>query len=458
VNIAIPTIERDLHASGAGIQLIVAGYTIAYAVLLITGARLGSLFGYRRLFTFGLATFTVASLACGLAPGETVLIVFRAVQGAGAAMMVPQVFSLIQQTFDGQGRARALSMYGAVIALGALVGQVFGGVIVTADVLGQTWRPVFLVNVPIGAILLVIVPRILPEPRRSSSRRMDLPGLGVLALTVLMLVVPLVLGREAGWPAWSIASLVATVPMALLFAAIEWRVERRGGFPLVGSRVLSAPGMLAGIASIAFGMAAFGGFMFSTALHLQAGLGYSPLAAAMTFAPSALGFAISSLNWRRIPADWHRASIVLGFGVAGIGYLVLGSLFAGGSNGWPLLPLVLVTIGLGMGLGFSPVLSVALAHVALADAPDASGVLTTVIQLGQVIGVSVFGSIYLSSLTGHGAVASASALGLTDVGVAISMAGCVASALVLANSRGRVGAPRTVERSVPMPTSPADAA
>ncbi|MFD6392077.1 MFS transporter [Nocardia sp. NPDC060259] len=201
VNVAIPSIRASLGTGGAALQLIVAGYVIAYAVLLISGARLGDRFTQRRTFVAGLAVFTVASLACGLAWDELSLIVFRFAQGAGAAAMVPQVMTLIQRTFTGPARARALSIYAAIISGGVVAGQILGGLIVDADLAGSSWRGVFLVNVPLGLALLVVAPGVLPVTAARTDRRLDVPGLATLTVTVLLLVVPLVLGRELGFPA-----------------------------------------------------------------------------------------------------------------------------------------------------------------------------------------------------------------------------------------------------------------
>src|SRR6266576_760668 len=240
VNVAIPTLRVDLRASGSDLQLIVAAYVIAYAVLLITGARLGMRFGFRPAFLWGLVLFTTASFVCGVAPSSQLLIVFRALQGAGAALMVPQVFSLIQRNFTGPSRAQALSLWAATLALGGLVGQVLGGVLVSADILGTGWRPVFLVNVPIGLALLVASLRLLPIDQPMPARPLDLAGLISLAAAVLLLVVPLVLGHEEGWPAWTFASLALSGVAIVVFWLIERSVERRGGAPLIARRVLSA--------------------------------------------------------------------------------------------------------------------------------------------------------------------------------------------------------------------------
>lgn len=411
VNVAAPTIRTDLHASGAGLQLVIAGYTIAYAVLLITGARLGDRLGHRAAFQTGLAVFTAASLACGLAGGTGMLIGFRFVQGTGAALMVPQVMSLIQRNFTGAARARALSVYGAVLAGGSVVGQVVGGVLVSADLFGTGWRPVFLVNVPIGVVLLAAGARTLPGDRGEQDRGLDLPGLVSLAAATLLFVVPLVLGHEEDWPLWGWLMLGGSVVVFALFVV----AQRRASSPLIPGRVAGAPGMRAGLVAIFLCMSTFGGFLFSVALHLQGGLGFSPLRAGLFFIPGAGGFALSSLNWRRAPARWHRPMIPVALVVAGLGYLGL-ALFESGGVG---LEVAMGVTGLGLGAAFSPLLAIALTYVAVADAADASGLLVMTNQLGQVVGVATFGTLFLSVAppTGHALTVTCVALaGVAAVG------------------------------------------
>src|SRR6266550_4663571 len=415
VNVAIPTIRLDLGASGSDLQLIVAGYVIAYAVLLITGARLGMRFGFRTAFVWGLALFTVASFACGIAPSSQALIVVRAIQGAGAALMVPQVFSLIQRNFTGPARAQALSMWAATLALGGLVGQVLGGVLVSADLLGTGWRPVFLVNVPIGLVLLIASFRFLPIDRPERSRPLDFGGLISLAAAVLLLVVPLVLGHEQGWPVWTFGSLALSVVAIIVFAAIERSVERRGGAPLISERVLRAPGMPAALIAIVLALAAYGGFLFTFTQHLQLGLKDTALQAGLTFVPMAIGFALSSLNWRRLPVAWLSVS--------------------DGGTGGLLLPVALFIAGFGQGMAASPILTVALSRVAPQDAPDASGVLTTVIQLGLVIGVATFGSIFLTEAQLPGAHPTASAIALTLWLIVADLVACAVASLIMVRAR-----------------------
>jgi EmrB/QacA subfamily drug resistance transporter len=435
VNVAIPTIRLDLGASGSDLQLIVAGYVIAYAVLLITGARLGMRFGFRTAFLSGLALFTAASFACGVAPSSQALIVLRAIQGAGAALMVPQVFSLIQRNFSGPARAQALSLWAASLALGGLVGQVLGGVLVSADLLGTGWRPVFLVNVPIGLVLLVAGFRFLPLDGPAPARPLDVGGLISLAAAVLLLVVPLVLGHEQGWPAWTFGSLTLSAVAIIVFALIERSVERRGGAPLISERVLRAPGMPAALIAIVLALAAYGGFLFTFTQHLQGGLHDSALQAGLTFVPLAAGFALSSLNWRRLPARWHELVIPAGCVIAAIGYLGVGITVADGGTGGLLLPLALFIGGFGQGMAASPILTVALSKVAPEDAADASGVMTTVIQLGLVIGVATFGSIFLTEAVIPGVHPTASAIALTLWLIVADLVACAVASLVMVRAR-----------------------
>jgi MFS family permease len=396
VNVAAPSIHAGLHASGAGLQLVIAGYTIAYAVLLVTGARLGDLLGHRRMFLAGLAVFTLASLGCGLASSAGVLIALRFVQGTGAAMMIPQVLSLIQRTFSGASRARAMSAYAAVLAGGVVVGQIAGGLLLSANVFGAGWRPVFLVNVPIGAALLVAAARQLPAGRAEAGRGLDLPGLLTLALAVLALVVPLVLGQPEHWPAWGWACLGGSAALFAGFAAAERGLAARGGSPLVPGRVLRLPGVALGIVALFAVMTIFGGMFFTLALHLQGGLGDSPLRAGLTFAPSAASFALVSLNWQRLPGRVRPWLAIWGFAGMAAALLALAALVRGGGSGGAALYVVLGVLGAAMACAFSPLMTAVLMRVPVAEASDATGVIVTVNQLGLVIGVATFGTLYLN--------------------------------------------------------------
>jgi EmrB/QacA subfamily drug resistance transporter len=400
VNVAMPTIGTDLHASGAALQLVVAGYTVSYAMLLITGARLGDLYGRRRMFLIGVLGFTLSSLLCGLAPNTAVLVVARFVQGAGAAAMMPQIISVIQTQFAGSARAKALSAYSAVIASGFVVGQVLGGVLVSADLFGSGWRPVFLVNVPVGLAVAVLVPRVVPRDESGGSRRLDLAGLAVAVPAVFLIVLPLVLGHEEGWPAWTLACIAAGLVLAPGFVLVERRVAARGGDPLLNLDVLRAPGLASGLATLGLAMVAYAGFLFSLALHLQAGLGDSALRAGLTFAPAAAAFGLCSFYWRRLPESVHHALTTAGFLVAGVAFIALAVNLRSGTHGDVLLQAEMIAFGAAMGVAFSSAMTHALVHVPLHEAPDASGVVTTTLQLFQVVGVATLGSLFLS-LAGH---------------------------------------------------------
>jgi MFS family permease len=456
VNVGLPTIRESLHASGASLQLVVAGYTIAYAVLLVTGARLGAIIGYARMFLSGAALFTLASLGCGLAATVSQLIALRFVQGAGAAMMIPQVLSLIQRGFTGEARARAMTLYSAILACGALLGQIAGGLLISADVAGTAWRPLFLVNVPIGIMLLAAGIRWLPRLGGGQGSggghwhgQLDVSGVATLGPTVLAFVLPLVLGQEEHWPTWGWACLAASAVGIGVFALVERWVSRRGGHPIVSGQVLRLPGLASSIAAIFLVMAVFSGFLFALTLHLQEALGDSALRAALTFAPTGVAFAAVSLSWRRLPARLHHAVSITGFAVEAVALLGLGATLHGGGAGGAGLQVALILLGAGSAAAFSPVMTRALVRVPVEHAADASGLIVTTIQLAIVTGVATFGTLYLNlaarlpahALAGSLRLVSAHAISVTGVVLAAAIAcGAIWAALAgRAAQGGRAG-------------------
>ena len=429
-NVAMPSIAASLHASGASLQLVVGGYTIAYAMLLITGARLGDRYGRRRTYLAGVLIFTAASLACALAPDSQALIGFRLVQGAGAAVLVPQVFSIIQLNFSGPARARALSAYAAVLSAGAVTGLVLGGVVVTADLFGTGWRPVFAINVPIGIVLAAAVPRLVPpDAPVGRTRKLDLGGLAAAACAVLLIVLPLVLGHEEGWPAWGFGCIAVGAVLAAGFVLIERRVAARGGDPLLNLAVLRAPALPSGLVTLAATQIGYGGLLFAYTLHLQAGLGESALRAGLSYLPFAAVFGLAGYNWRRLPAPAHRVLVPAGLTVGILAYLALAAGLHGAGSPGGITALTwagLATVGLGLGLSVSPLLTQSLTHVPAARAADASGLLTTTVQLGQLLGVAAIGSIYLScaaSAPGPGHAAASAAAASAAAASAAAMSG-----------------------------------
>ena len=439
VNVAMPTLGRSLHASGAELQLVVAGYTVSYAMLLITGARLGDLIGRRRMFLLGVAGFSLASLACGLAPDIGALIAARFVQGAAAAAMMPQIMTVIQLRFAGAERARALSAYTAILSTGFVAGQVIGGLLVTADLFGAAWRPVFLVNVPIGLAVLLVLPRVMPADVPGRSKRLDLPGLLVAVPAVCLVVLPLMLGHQENWPAWTLACIGAGLALVPVFLYTERRVAARGGHPLLSVAVFRAPGLVPGLAAMTLLMVTYGGFLFSFAIHLQAGLGDSALRAGLTLAPCATAFGVCGYFWRRLPASWHPFLTVGGAAVGALGYLSVALLLRGGGSGGGVLQLALVVLCAAMAVAFSPLVTQSLVRVPLHEAADASGVLTTVIQLSQAVGVAVLGSLFLTldarpSATAGVAAVSGHAMFVTLAWIAVTLACGAVTAVPLART------------------------
>ncbi|OIV37833.1 hypothetical protein BIV57_09500 [Mangrovactinospora gilvigrisea] len=405
-NIALPSISTDLHATGSELQLVVGGFVVAYAMLLITGARLGALYGRRRMYLAGIAGFTLASLGCGLAPTAAALIAFRVVQGAGAAVLVPQIMSVIQVNFRGRARATALGLYTVVLSAGAVAGLVIGGAVVGADLFGAHWRPAFLVNVPIGAVLLALVPRLVPaDPRRAPgapARRLDPLGLVLAVSAVVALVLPLVLGRQLGWPAWTFAAMAGGVLLGAAFWAAEKRIAARGGDPLLDPASLRTPGLGVGAIAIVCCAAPYGALLFVLALHLQADLGYGPMRAGLTFLPFAAAFGLVGLGWRRLPARVHGLLPAAGALLSVPALLGIAAGLRDGTGPGPLAWTAFTLFGAALGLIVSPALNQSLAKVEPRHAADASGLLTTAMQVGQLAGMTGVGALYLG-LAGPGA-------------------------------------------------------
>src|SRR3954452_23652092 len=233
VNISIPSIRSSLHATFAEVQLVIASYGLTYAVLLISGGRLGDIYGRKRMFMWGVAAFTAASLLCGIAPTPTFLIAARALQGVAGALSFPQVLSIMQVTFPLSERAKAFGLFGTVIGTSSFSGNVLGGLLVSANVFGLGWRPIFLINLPIGIATVLAATRFVRESKSPKARRLDLGGVAIMTLALVLLLYPLIEGREAGWPAWAFVSMAASIPTFVLFVQFERRVTRRGGSPLV---------------------------------------------------------------------------------------------------------------------------------------------------------------------------------------------------------------------------------
>jgi MFS family permease len=399
VNVAAPSIRDSLHASGGELELVVSGYTLAYALLLVTGARLGSTHGYRRLFLLGLAGFTVASLVCGIAPDAAALIGARIVQGAAAGLMVPQVFTGVQQYFSGPARAKALGAQAIVLAGGAVAGQALGGILVSANLLGTGWRPIFLINLPIGIAALLLGLRYLPvdaplTQEQSAKRRIDIPGVAVLSAALLLVVVPLVFGRDAGWPWWTWVSLVASVPVVLAFVRLQRRIADRGGYPLVNLHILRGRALPWGLAAQAAATGTYYTMLFTLALYLQQGLGRSPLYSGLALVPWVAAFGVAGPVLTRFPPARVPKLAPYGCLLLAVSYAAI-SLTVGIGHGNGTMLLVLLGFGgLGLGLSYSAMMRHLTESVPRGFASDFSGILVTVFQIAGVLGVAALGTLY----------------------------------------------------------------
>jgi MFS family permease len=432
--IAAPSLRSSLHASGAELQLVVAAYTMAFAALVVTGARLGDILGRRRAFVHGLAAFTLASLAAGLAPTPPVLIVARAFQGAAAALMTAQVLSIIQAQFGGEQRAKAIGAYSMILAVGVAAGQILGGLLVSAHLMTAAWRPALIVNAPVGAALLACARRALPPMAPGGGQRLDLAGVGLLAAALLALIVPLSFGRDYGWPIWVWPSFVVCVTAGFAFVVLECRLQARGGHPLLRLRLLQIPGVATGVFAVLLGMTCYAGFLLSLTLYLQDGLGFSPLHAGLIFAVYASGFATASLTWTRAGAAMRQRLPVLGPLVMGTALLAVGLI--ADHSGWPLAqttPLLLAG-GAGHAWAFSPLANRLTTLVAPAQAADLSGLILTADFVGMALGAASFVGLYLSAAP-HG---SARALAITT--------GAIAATLIVAAACARRAFAPTSER------------
>jgi EmrB/QacA subfamily drug resistance transporter len=398
VNVALPTMRDDLHASTAVLELVVSGYATAYAVLLVLGGRLGDAYGRKRLFLTGIAAFTVASLLCGLAPNAASLVVARVLQGAAAALMVPQTLSTIQATGNAESRSRALGWFGATGGLAAVAGQLLGGALVSANIGGTGWRAIFFVNVPVGLIGLVFAARFVPETRAARHHRVDVTGTLLLALTLVAVLIPLTEGRALGWPLWSIVLLAFAPVAAATLVAVERNLERRGGSPLVPPSILQHPSMRRGLLLVVPFFATFGAFMFVYALVIQGSLGFSPMRAGVALAPLAVAFLLTSLATTPLVARYGRAVIGGGATIQLVGLVLLVVALL---TTWPHVSVLdlapgLVVMGAGQGLIMSPLIRVVLSDVPVESAGAGSGVLTTTQQTSLALGVATIGSAFIS--------------------------------------------------------------
>ncbi|MGO4337280.1 MFS transporter [Labrys sp. KB_33_2] len=398
INVALPDIQHELHTSNAGLQLIIVAYEVPYGALLLNAARLGDLYGRRLLFLTGMAVFALSSLACALAPSSWALIAARAVQGGGAALLMPQVYTSLRLLFEGEERRRALAVMGAVQGVAGAASQVIGGYLIALDIGGLGWRLIFLVNLPIALYALIAGRWLITETRSPLPAKLDIGGAAMGASTLTLVLLPLTMGRDNGWPWWMIASIVLSIPAFACFACHEARLARRGGVPIIAMSLFGKESFNLGILATFLFFSAIGSLSLSLTILLQVGLGLSPLEAGMLFLPSTIAFFTGSLLSAPLARKWGRWAPLAGMLVFAIGLAIAIVVGLDGGEDLKALSLSLILNGLGQGIVMPLLLDMILSTVSNDEAGMVSGAFSTIQIVGAAFGVTIVGVILFDTL------------------------------------------------------------
>jgi MFS family permease len=401
VNVALPSIRGELGASSSAEQLVISSYAALYAVTLTTGGRLGDLYGRGRMFFLGLIGFAAASTLCGFAWSPWTLIAGRALQGVTAAVMAPQALASVQAIFPESEKPLALGLYGAVFGLAAVIGQVLGGILISLDLMGLGWRAIFLVNLPVVILVVLFGIPLLKETRVQDARKLDLGGMALSMVTLGALIVPLIEGRETGWPLWSWLSLIAVPVLARFFWHYETRLAHAGGAPLLDPAALQAPG-LGRVLLIALLFYAIGTFFLLFSVYLQNALHTSALNVGLVFLPFGAGFLLGPLATpfcRRLLGAYVNP---IGMGLEVVGFLGLAGLIAATSTGVRPAPVplaaILFVIGFGQGLALPTLMRMVTGRVAPAFSGMIAGIASSTLQVSTALSVAVIGGIFYTVL------------------------------------------------------------
>ncbi|PPQ32737.1 MFS transporter [Rhodopila globiformis] len=400
VNVALPSIHDSLGAGAAALQLVVSGYAASYGVFLITGGRLGDLYGRKRCFLVGMASFSLASLGCGIAPSPPALVAARVIQGAAAALLQPQVLGSIRALFEDERElARALSFYGIMMGMAAAIGQFGGGALIQWNPAGLGWRTVFLLTLPVCATALALGLTVVPETGGGTRVRLDLGGAGLISLALAGIVVPLSVGREQGWPPWVFAALAAVPFLAAAFLWYEARLGRTGGMPLVDLALLRIPSFRRGVLVAAL-------FFFTTCFYLlfglyqQEGRGVPPLQTGLAIVPYGLGLFAGPLLTAPLVRLRDRL-LAIGMGIQVFFYVTVGVLVARGSSPAAVSAAVFLA-GLGQGIAFPRLFATVLGDVPASQGGVAAGIANSAMQVGAAVSVAIIGSLFFIVLDGQG--------------------------------------------------------
>lgn len=421
ISVAIPSVQRDLSAPSTSVQWMLAGYTLPYALLLITGGRLGDAYGRRALVVAGVLGFTAASALCALAPTEGALVAGRIGQGMSAAMLAPQVMPIIMLLFPAAARGAAFGVHAAVIAIATTTGPLLGGLLVHADLLGLGWRVIFLVNLPIGVVAMAAAARWIPrEDRDGGCVGSDPKGTLLVTVGLLMLIFPLVEGRQLGWPAWTVVMAVGSLPVLAALVPQQRRVERAGGSPLIPPALFRQRAYLAGAMANLLLLAGVAAFFLVVVVYLQQGLGFSAQRVGLMLMAFPFGAALASGASVPLARRLGRPMLQLGalLMAAGMGGLLAVVAPGGVVATWPVVGWVFVA-GVGMGLLSPPLYNITLGAMARRDIGSASGVFATAGQTGNALGVAVLGTLFFGLASGGGASYAAALSWVLAVEVAV---------------------------------------
>ncbi|MFB6771206.1 MFS transporter [Streptomyces sp. NPDC056337] len=404
VNIAIPSIQRDEGASVSQIQWITAGYALAFAAGLITGGRLGDIHGRKRVFLIGIAGFTLASALCGLAANPEMLVASRILQGAMAALMVPQVLSIVHATFPAHERGKVFGLFGAIVGLGAVSGPLLGALLTEWNLFGLEWRPIFLINLPAGVAGLVLGSRFITESKAPRALRLDLVGVALVTLGMLMLVYPLTRGEELDWPLWGFLSMAGSLVVLAVLVAYERRKSARDGSPLVELSLFRVKSFAAGIAvQTVFGIA-LGVFFLVWTLYMQVGLGWTALRAGVTGVPFSIAVSVAAgVSVQLLVPRFGRKVLQAGALVMAAGVLLYiweSERYGLGIASWQ-MALPLTVMGVGMGLIVAPLTDAVLSQVPREHAGAASGLINTVQQMGNALGLGLVSVVFFGTMSDH---------------------------------------------------------
>ncbi|MFD7279902.1 MFS transporter [Streptomyces sp. NPDC059862] len=397
VNIAIPSIQRNEGASFSQIQWITAGYALAFAAGLITGGRLGDIHGRKRVFLVGIGGFTLASALCGLAANPEMLVASRILQGAMAALMVPQVLAIVHATFPAHERGKVFGLFGAIVGLGAVSGPLLGALLTEWNLFGLEWRPIFLINLPVGVAGLVLGRRFITESRAPYALKLDLVGVALVTLGLLMLLYPLTRGRELGWPLWGYVSMGGALVVLAALAAYERRKAARDGSPLIELSLFRVKSFAAGIAvQTVFGVG-LGIFFLVWTLYMQIGLGWSALRAGLTGVPFSIAVSVAAgMSVQKLVPRFGRGVLQAGALVMAAGlalYVWESERYGLAIASWQ-MALPLIVMGAGMGLIVAPLTDAILSEVPREHAGSASGLISTVQQMGNALGLGLVSVVF----------------------------------------------------------------